>query len=130
MEPLEKVDRLCLGARIKYQKRGEKMNRKLDPPLSEMVAKICQAGSPEKIILFGSRARGDARADSDIDLLVIEASNLPRYKRAARYRKAVAGLCVAKDIVVWSPEEILEWQSVPNAFITTVLREGRVLYEA
>jgi len=103
---------------------------KLEPPLSEMVAKICQAGSPDKIILFGSRARGDASPDSDIDLLVIESSNLPRYKRAARYRKAVAGLFVAKDIVVWSPEEISEWKSVPNAFITTVLREGRVLYEA
>jgi len=95
-----------------------------------MVTKICQAGSPEKIVLFGSRARGDADADSDIDLLVVESSSLPRYKRAARYRKAVAGLCIAKDIVVWSPEEIEEWKSVPNAFITSVLREGRVLYEA
>jgi hypothetical protein len=36
---------------------------------------------------------------------------------------------IAKDIVVWSPEEIAEWQEVPNAFITTILREGRVLYE-
>jgi len=63
-------------------------------------------------------------------LLVIESSSLPRYKRAAHYRKAVAGLPVAKDIVVWSPEEIEDWKSVPNAFITTILREGRVLYEA
>ncbi len=106
------------------------MYGELEPTLTEMVAKICQTGSPERIVLFGSRARGDARADSDIDLLVVEPSDIPRYKRAARYRKAVAGLCVAKDIVVWSPEEIREWQSVPNAFITTVLREGRVLYEA
>jgi len=95
-----------------------------------MVEKMCRVGSPEKIILFGSRARGDATVDSDIDLLVIEQSNLPRYKRSARYRKAVAGLFAAKDIVVWSPEEIEEWSAVPNAFITTVLREGKVLYEA
>lgn len=98
--------------------------------LSNMVEKICGIGSPEKIVLFGSRAREDAKADSDIDLLVIECSDLPRYKRAARYRKAVAGLFVAKDIIVWSPEEIEEWKSVPNAFITTILREGKVLYEA
>jgi len=107
------------------------MNKsELNTILSDMVTKICQAGSPEKIILFGSMARGDADADSDIDLLVVESSSLPRYKRAARYRKAVAGLFIAKDIVVWSPEEIEEWKSVPNAFVTTILREGKVLYEA
>jgi len=98
--------------------------------LSKMVEKMRLEGSPEKIILFGSWARGDANEGSDIDLLVVEKSSLPRYKRAARYRRAVAGMFAAKDIVVWSPEEIDEWKSVPNAFITTILREGRVLYEA
>ena len=97
---------------------------------SEIVDRMREAGNPHKIVLFGSRARGDARVDSDIDLLVIEESELPRYRRAARYRRAVVGLFVAKDIVVWSPDEIEEWKEIPNAFITTILREGRVLYEA
>ncbi len=97
--------------------------------LSNMVDIICQVGSSEKIILFGSWARGDANVNSDIDLLVVESSDLPRYKRPSRYRKAVEGLCIAKDIVVWSQEETEEWKTVPNAFITTILREGRVLYE-
>jgi len=107
------------------------MNKaEMNTTLSNMVEKMRLVGSPEKIILFGSRARGDARADSDIDLLVVEHSSLPRYKRAARYRKAVTGMFVAKDIVVWSPEEIEEWKDVPNAFVTMILREGKVLYEA
>jgi len=105
-------------------------NDELESTVEKMVEKIRQVGSPEKIVLFGSYARGDAKDDSDIDLLLVEHSDLPRYKRAAPYRKAVAGLCIAKDIVVWSPEEIEEWKAVPNAFITTILREGRVLYEA
>lgn len=101
----------------------------INATLSNMVEKMRLAGSPEKIVLFGSRARGDDNTDSDIDLLVVEHSSLPRYKRAARYRKAVAGMFIAKDIVVWSPDEIEEWKNVPNAFITTILREGRVIYE-
>lgn len=94
-----------------------------------MIRRILATGQPQKIILFGSRARGDARPDSDYDLLLIEPSDLPRYKRAARYRRVLVGVVPAKDILVWTPEEVAEWQNVPNAFITTVMREGVVLYE-
>jgi hypothetical protein len=45
------------------------------------------------------------------------------------YRRALKDLGTSKDIVVWTPSEIREWQNVSNAFITTVLREGVVLYE-
>jgi predicted nucleotidyltransferase len=97
--------------------------------LAQLLERMLRAGDPQRIVLFGSRARGDSRADSDIDLLVIEESALPRYKRSARYRRALVGLFPAKDIVVWTPAEAEEWREVPNAFITTALREGKVLYE-
>jgi uncharacterized protein len=42
---------------------------------------------------------------------------------------ALSGLFPAKDIAVWTPDEVARWQHVPNAFITTILAEGRVLYE-
>jgi hypothetical protein len=41
----------------------------------------------------------------------------------------LVGVAPAKDILVWTPEEVAEWQDVPNAFITTVVRAGVVLYE-
>lgn len=99
-----------------------------DELLEEAVRRILSVGSPLKIVLFGSRARGDALPDSDLDLLIIEPSDLPRYKRAARYLRALVGLFPSKDIVVWTPEEIEKWVTVPNSFIATALREGRTLH--
>jgi uncharacterized protein len=100
-----------------------------DKILPEIVERMLAVGNPDRIILFGSQARGDARPDSDFDLLVIEPSTQPRYKRAVRYRRVLAGIGLAKDILVWTPAEVAEWRTVPNAFITTALKDGVVLYE-
>ncbi len=96
--------------------------------LEEVVRRILAVGSPLRIVLFGSRARGEARPGSDLDLLIVEESSLPRYKRAARYLRALVGAFPAKDVLVWTPQEIEAWSRVPNAFVTTALREGKTLY--
>ena len=96
--------------------------------LGEVVRRICAAGNPQRIVLFGSRARGDAPPDSDLDLLIVEETTLPRHRRSIPYLRALLGLFPAKDILVYTPAEIAEWTGVPNAFVTTALREGRVLY--
>ena len=97
--------------------------------LKDIVRAILSVGSPLKIIIFGSQSRNESRPDSDLDLLIVEDSDLPRYRRPARYLRALTGLYPEKDIVVWTPAEIQEWANVPNAFISTVLREGKILYE-
>ena len=99
-----------------------------DATLAEIIRRILAAGEPQKIVLFGSRA-GDARADSDYDLLLVEPSELPRHKRVARYRRALTGVAGAKDILVWTPDEVAQWRDVPNAFVTAAVQEGVVLYE-
>jgi uncharacterized protein len=100
-----------------------------DQLLEEVVHRILTIGSPIRIVLFGSHARGTARPDSDLDLLIIEESDLPRYRRSGRYRRVLCGVFPAKDIVVWTPQEVEEWKAVPNAFISTALAEGKLLYE-
>jgi len=95
----------------------------------DIVRCLVEAAQPEKIILFGSRARGDARPNSDFDVLVIKESDEPRYRRDAPLYVALAGLDVPVDVMVYTPEEIREWSEVPMAFITTAVREGKVVYE-
>ena len=97
--------------------------------LRDVVRRILTVKHPQAILLFGSHARGDAHGGSDLDLLIIEHDNpLPRHRRAVAYRMALFGIDRDLDIVVYTPREIDEWANVPNAFITTVMRQGRVLY--
>lgn len=97
--------------------------------LADVVARIRRVGSPLRVVLFGSRATGQGRPDSDLDLLIVEDSDLPRHRRAPRYLRALVGVFPAKDVIVWTPAEIASWANVPHAFISQVLREGVTLYE-
>ena len=96
---------------------------------AEIVRRIVALADPDKIIVFGSRARGDHRADSDIDILVIKESSEPRYRRSGPLYGALASLPCEVDISVYTPGEVAEWSGVPKAFATTATREGIVLYE-
>ncbi len=96
--------------------------------LDEIVRRIVKHYSPKRIILFGSYAKGQATVDSDLDLLIIKETALPRYKRGREVRKYLRGLKIAIDLIVYTEEEIQKWKDVKTAFITTVLEEGKVLY--
>lgn len=97
--------------------------------LQDVVRRIVKAVNPQKVVLFGSHARGCADEDSDVDLLVVMNSSEPRYKRAVPIYRALRGIPIPLDILVYTPEEIAEWSEVSQAFVTTALREGIVLYE-
>lgn len=94
-----------------------------------VVDRIVRLVAPIKVILFGSRARGDARPDSDFDLLVVRESDKPRHERSAPIYTALADLPVEVEVMVYTPAEIEEWKQVPEAFVTTAIREGKVLHE-
>lgn len=97
--------------------------------LQDVVRRIVDVTHPLKIILFGSRAQGAARPESDLDVLVIADSREPRYRRSAPIYGALSDILVPMDIVVYTPSEVEEWGGVPQAFVTTAIRQGKVLYE-
>jgi predicted nucleotidyltransferase len=97
-----------------------------------MIGRIVREVDPLKVILFGLRARGDAGAESDIDLLVV----MPEvWAGAGKRRVAVAimdalrDLPVAKDVVVTTPGELARRGRVVGTVLQLALAEGTVLYE-
>lgn len=99
--------------------------------LTEMVRRLVAELQPERIYLFGSRARGDARPDSDYDLLiVVPASDLLPHRRDLVAFRALCGVGAAKDVIVLTHDEFEARRPVPSSLPSTVLREGKLLYAA
>ena len=97
--------------------------------LPEIKRRILAASDPEKIILFGSYARGDFGPDSDLDLLVIiEGVDTPRAE-SVHLRRSLRGLLVPVDIVVATPEQVERHRNTVGLIYRSALEEGTVLYE-
>ena len=94
-----------------------------------MAERIVDRFRPERIILFGSHARGNAGPDSDVDLLVVLRDAAPKRAKAVAIYELLAGSGLPKDVIVVSPEEVERYRDVPGTLIRSALREGRVLYE-
>jgi len=97
--------------------------------ISAIINKIAQDYDPDKIILFGSYATGNADENSDLDLLVIKDTDLPRPLRTVQVRKLLYGSMVPIDLIVYTPKEIKESEKNKFSFIHDVLNTGKIIYE-
>lgn len=95
-----------------------------------LVSKIISLYKPEKIILFGSLARGENHANQDIDLLIIKKSKKKRPFRVKEVFEAIRGFKrnYPLDPIVYTPEELKKRLSLGDYFIQRILREGKLLY--
>jgi predicted nucleotidyltransferase len=95
--------------------------------VQEIVRRIVAAVAPEKIILFGSAARGEMGPDSDVDLLVVKACDSPREMERRIYRELI-GIGVPKDVLVVTPGHLEKHKDTIGYIYRPALREGRVIY--
>lgn len=100
-----------------------------DPVLLRIVEAIVGQFAPRRIVLFGSRARGDARPDSDYDLFVEMESDLPPRARAVAIGRMFPDRLWSLDVLVYTPDEVRRHRGQLGTVLYEIERDGRVLHE-
>jgi predicted nucleotidyltransferase len=105
-----------------------------DEVIDKMTRQIVQEVNPQRILLFGSWARGEAKEHSDVDLLVVEREPFGRHRsrrqEAARIWRCLSEFRIPTDILVYSVSELTQWKDSSHHVIARALREGKILYES
>ena len=109
---------------------GPRVSAPASDLLDEVVRRIVEVASPERIILFGSAAQGAAGPDSDLDLLVVKAGVPHRRRLAQEIYSHLVGLEVPVDVLVVTPEDVETFRDKVGTIIAPALREGREVYVA
>lgn len=105
------------------------MSKQLQREIDSIVEQLVANYQPEKVILFGSAARGDATDESDVDLLVVKAGvdQLRQHERYYQVSKMMPHR-VAMDVLVYTPREIRKRLYLGDPFIKQVVEDGRMIY--
>lgn len=96
--------------------------------LAEIVRRIVEVAQPDRIVLFGSAARGEMGPDSDIDLLVVKTGVSHRRRLAQEIYANLFGVRIPVDVVVVAPEDIERFAGKVGTILTPALEEGRDIY--
>jgi uncharacterized protein len=97
--------------------------------INEIVNRIAIQFNPVMIILFGSYAAGNPTNSSDLDLLIIKDTNLPYHKRSFDIHKALIGLMVPIDILVYTQNEFEQERNESSSFLNSAIKTSKILYE-
>ncbi len=96
--------------------------------LDDIIRRIVEVADPERIILFGSAARGDMNRDSDVDLLIVKEGGDPLDLMGQIYQN-MYGAGAAVDAIVVTPQAIERYKDSHALIIKPALQEGKVVYE-
>lgn len=98
--------------------------------LADIIRRVVEAAQPEKIILFGSAARGEMGPNSDVDLLVIKGGKFNRDRLVDKIYDNLYGADAAVDVILVTPEEVERYRDTHCLVICPAVREGKVVYGA
>ncbi len=96
--------------------------------IDDIKQRIVAAFNPELLLLFGSYARGDARDDSDVDLLLVMETDAKPIYRILPVRQALRDIPISKDILVYTPKEFHAWLAASASLPARAMQEGIELY--
>ncbi len=99
----------------------------MDKSLNNIIEIVARGARPERIVLFGSRAREESKSESDVDLLVIKKGANKRKLSAEIYRNLI-GVRYPVDLVIVTPEDIEKYGNSPALVIHPALKEGKIVY--
>lgn len=103
--------------------------RQITPRLiDKMARRLARRFKPERIILFGSHARGTAGPDSDVDLLVVMPLTGSKRDKEIEMRIALHDIAVPVDVIVVTPDEVARRRNIPGTIVRPALLEGKDLY--
>ena len=97
--------------------------------IQDFVNKVVEEFAPQRVILFGSHARGDATPDSDVDLLVIMPTKKQTIEQAVEIRQRIRR-SFPLDLIVKTPADVTWRLALHDCFLTTIVTEGKTLYES
>src|SRR5438046_10551277 len=121
---------ICREPGMKTIQRHRKNGRVDQKVLAEIVQSVVEVAQPDRIILFGSAARGEMGPDSDVDLLVIKSGVPHRGRLAEEIYMRLFGIRVPVDVMVVTPEDVEHQRGKVGSIIGPALREGREVYAA
>lgn len=97
--------------------------------IDDLVNRIVARVDPQKVIIFGSYAKGTSTTTSDLDILVVRETNVPMARRADELMPILANMLIRVDVHFYTPEELEVYGNEPLSFISSVLRTGEIVFE-